>query len=415
MNPLLGIGEGFREIWSHKFRSLLTMLGVVLAVTSLMATFAVTTGMAEGFRRILTQWGGVNRVQILDAEVPEEQQATKDISPGQTYRDVIALRQHLPYLDYVAPEKRINRGLTFRLGDNVVGNNRVRGVEQTFLLTSSLLLERGRMITDLDLERRHRVMVLGEGMVQALWRGSRTDPVGARVRVDNDLFQVVGVFAPSGSRYMDMTVIMPITTMQDIYFSAQVQDGVDLGPDARLDRIYLGIPEGRSMDQVLDHARNILLQTHRGIQDFGFETREDWGDSVESTVRGTQLSGGLISLVTLIAAGVGITNIMLASIKERTREIGIRRAVGARAGDVFLQVVMESLVLAVIGGMLGLVAGYYTVEFLKTIAMEDQMPVLRAEAAWISLAISALVGFLAGLVPAAKAAALKPIEALRFE
>jgi len=179
--------------------------------------------------------------------------------------------------------------------------------------------------------------------------------------------------------------------------------------------VMIKIKDTDRFDEALEQIRNVIWQTHRGIEDFGFNTRQDWAENIENGVRGVQISGGMIVLVTLLAGGVGITNIMLASIKERTREIGIRRAVGATPEGIFLQITLEAVVLSIIAGLLGLAAGYGLVELLKKVSLQEQAPILESKAVIYSFLSAVLTGFLAGILPAWKASQLHPIEALRFE
>jgi putative ABC transport system permease protein len=182
-----------------------------------------------------------------------------------------------------------------------------------------------------------------------------------------------------------------------------------------LSEISVKVADYGRFEQALEQMRTVLLQTHRGIQDFGFRTAEDWFEAIEGQVKGARLSGGMVAAVCLLAGGVGITNIMLASIKERTREIGVRRALGAQPWDIFSQITIEVLLLALIGGALGVVAGFGLIEIIKEISTPDRQPLLRTAHIWISFASGVAVGLLGGLIPAWKAATLEPIQALRYE
>jgi putative ABC transport system permease protein len=415
MNPIRGIVEGFREIASHRFRSLLTVSGVVLGVASLMAMFAVVEGMTEGMRLALNRFGGVERVRIEDTEVPRHQESIREISPGRTYADVEALRR-LSLIEIVSPEKRINRVLSIFHGNRQFDAFGVRGVEQSFLNVNEFFqIGRGRFISDLDVERRHRVLVIGSAVEEALFRGTGVNPVGARVRVDNIGFTVIGVFQRSPFRMVNDRVFMPLSTCMELFFAANVVNGIDQGPDRKLSEISVKVADYGRFEQALEQMRTVLLQTHRGIQDFGFRTAEDWFDAIENQVKGARLSGGMVAAVCLLAGGVGITNIMLASIKERTREIGVRRALGAQPWDIFSQITIEVLLLALIGGALGVVAGFGLIEIIKEISTPDRQPLLRTAHIWISFASGVAVGLLGGLIPAWKAATLEPIQALRYE
>lgn len=414
MNPALGIKEGFREIWSHKFRSLLTGLGVVLGVASLMSMFAITNGQAIQFREALEIWGGASHVSVVDRSVPEEQESMKDLSPGRTHADVVALK-HAPFIDLVSPQLRLNNGVVEREG-RVFRSYWIRGVDAAFLKIEKHRVGSGRFFTDVEHRNHSRVMVMGKTTKRILF-GNRPDQevLGESVLFNGVKFSVIGFFEEYDHRYKDRVVVIPFSTMQELFFSANVVEGEDLGPNRKIDRIVVKVRNMDVMDEAIEQMRNVLLQTHNGVEDFAFRTREDMFDNIEQSVMGIKLSGFIVSGVTLIAAGVGITNIMMASIKERTREIGVRRALGAGQSDVFLQICLEALVLAILGGVLGLGAGYGLIEVVAKLLAETSVPVMDFWAVLFSFVTAVVIGFLAGIAPAFKASKMNPIEALRFE
>lgn len=448
MNLIFGLREGLREIWAHKFRSFLTMLGVILGVASLMAMFALTAGMAKGFRSTLEQVGGIEKVDINDAPVPPEQEARAERSPGRTYLDVIALRKGLRDAAAISPQIRLdNAKVSF---GNKSARPIVSGVLQDNLVVDRHVVRYGRFISDLDLERSHRVCVLGAAVVGDLFGDPEAIPLGEYVRINGELFKVVGIFdnyledwekkaketgiaqqqeerrktrggTPKPSKRWSMFwwkknfVAIPITTMQQVFKSSRMENNVDTGRDTRLSNLAVTIKDPSQLESSLQQMRNILSLTHRGIRDFGFETKEDWLDNIETSTRAAKLSGGLIAGISLLVGGLGIANIMLASISERIREIGIRRAVGATAFDIFIQIVIEATSLAILGGILGVAAGFALVQVLVLLAPAQNNPIIEPTAILISLGFAFLVGVLAGLYPAFKAAQLSPIQALRYE
>ena len=183
----------------------------------------------------------------------------------------------------------------------------------------------------------------------------------------------------------------------------------------RLDALILRVGELAHFRAALDQVRAALSATHRGVDDFDLETREEWFDRMEASIRATRLSGGLIATISLVVGGIGIMNIMLASISERVREIGIRLAVGARGRDIFIQIIIESISIAFIGGLLGVVAAFGLIEILKLIAPNENAPIMTLGGIVFSVGFAVLAGFFSGIYPALRASRLNPIAALRYE
>jgi putative ABC transport system permease protein len=446
MNLWLGLLIGLKEIWAHKFRSFLTMLGVILGVASLLSMFSLTAGIARGFRDFMTQVGGLEMVSVINQEVPPHQEFIWEISPGRTIEDAEAIRTAHGVVNYVSPVLDIPANIVAG-AENF--STEVKGAWPDYMPINNHVVEFGRELSWLDVDQAHHVCVVGSAVVEDLWFG-RPHPecVGEKILINQRPFTIIGVFqlyereedkrrrelglkpetwggrrprgaTGGGGRFgplgrKNSTVVIPITTAFHEFRSATLSGNVDTGPNRKLDGLVVQIANTARFKHTLDRLADILRVTHRGIEDFGFDTREEWFDRTEESVRSVRASHGLIAGISLIVGGIGITNIMLASITERIREIGVRRAVGAKARDIFIQIVVESAVIGVIGGVLGLIASFGIMQILIAISPAENAPVVELQNVLISFSFAVIIGIISGLYPAWRASHIEPIEALRY-
>ena len=446
MNFWFGLMIGLKEISAHKFRSFLTMLGIILGVASLLAMFALTEGIARGMRERLAATGGVERVEINSKDPSEALQDLAFLSPGRTLDDVEALRKGAPLVDLISPEMSLGNTAVSR--SNITLRLNAIGVFPEFLEINKLEIEHGRMIAQADIDSVSRVVVIGPGVVQELWpENPNFIPLGETLRINGKPYQVVGIStyceSESSKRKRDAgfsaaqderrvrrvgkskppqnkwdtywqknhVVAIPLSTM---FYDFKTAANADGSPNRRLDRISIRVADMSLFEEALNQVRAVLDRTHRGIDDFAFDTREEWFDNIESGVRATRTSGSIIAGISLLVGGIGITNIMLASITERIREIGVRRAIGARQRDIFIQIVVESGVIGFIGGILGLIAALGVTKLLVFLSPTENAPVVTISAVLISFSFAVAIGVVSGLYPAWKASTLDPIEALRY-
>jgi putative ABC transport system permease protein len=447
-NWSIAFSQGVGEIWTHWFRTLLTMIGIVMSVSALVGMVALNDGVERGKREATLQGGKLTKIIIQSSQNRAGGTAKGQFSRGLVRDDAAILLREMPSLEWVSPFINYDREkLTF--GSKLSTPRVVAGTEAVATMDHYLPPVAGRFISALDDATSARVCVLGGTTAKELWERP-TDALGRQILIRGVFFRVVGVLpehlseaarrkVASGvseaqnqrrkalrsqsrrSRYdpywwKNSVVIIPLSTAQATFNSANVgADGVDVGPLLNISEIQAGFSSGNQKQTVAEEARRVLLQAHGGVEDFAIQPPDASLDDVEKEIRSNRLTGNVIAGISLLVGGLGIINIMLASIADRTREMGVRRALGASASDIFRQVLVESLLIALLGGILGIGGSLVLLQTLEKISPPDNAPILNWSIVLFGVASAAVIGIAAGLYPAYKASALSPTAALTTE
>jgi len=406
---LMGIASGWNEVLAHKLRSFLTLFGIVLGAAALVGMLGVVKGLLRGMETMIYETGGIERISVMSRPAPESQREIAQLSPGRTLKDVDAILAAVPLAQNVTAEVTIPNGGRISFQGRATWQN-VRGVLPATFIMDRFDVQMGRTLGELDNELQTQVVVLGSAIVDQLFpRG--TDALDRVVTINGQPFTVVGVLREyhasmggGGFSSKNSAVFIPLTTLQTLF---RIDENVDV--------LNVKVADVAHIPIVLQQIANVLTHTHRGIQDIRFETREDLLQRFEETRRSYVVSLGGVAVIGLIVGGIGIMNVMLASINERVREIGVRRALGAKRNDILIQILGESVTLAGAGGLLGMVASVGLIKLLQKIVVEGNRPELSPAALVIGVVFSGLVGIVAGLYPAIRASRLSPVEALRSD
>lgn len=401
------IKVAFRALGRNKLRSLLTMLGIIIGVGAVIAMVSIGQGAQSQVQEQIAA-AGTNLIFVWPGSTQ-----TSGVRAGAgslstlTVADTEAIEGECPAVKYVSPT--VNAG-----GQLIFGNQnwftRFQGTNEKFPQIRSWKIEAGEFFNEADVRTGARVVVLGKTVADNLFQG--IDPVGQSLRIRNLPFRVVGVLAPRGQSLMgqdqDDTVIVPYTTAAK-KFTTWLGNNVN--------SIMMSAVNPNLTAAAEFQVTELLRQRHKippgSPEDFQVRNLSDMAETANETNRILTILLGSIAGVSLIVGGIGIMNIMLVSVTERTREIGIRLAIGARGGDVRLQFLTESVVLSLMGGIVGILVGIGSSFAISYFA---QWPTLVSQLSIIgSVIFSGAVGIGFGYYPAHKAASLDPIEALRYE
>ncbi len=388
----------YMSLMVNKSRSILTMLGVIIGVAAVLIVVAIGEGLkTDTLNRIRSL--GTNLIMIF----PGGGRGGRAARPGRlTEEDLQALKADSRYLKAIAPV--VQRSVTAKYR-NLTHNTQVVGSTADWAHVMAFEIAEGRFLSPTEERARSRVAVIGQEVVDELFYGRAL--VGEFIRLNGVPFEVIGILEEKGGGWgnPDNQVVIPISTARQ-----------RLVGDANISRIYASAANEDVVPDAIEAIKRVLHRTHRVTEmteDFRIRDQTEFLSTMTETTGQLTLFVGGIALVSLIVGGVGIMNIMLVSVAERTREIGIRKAVGARRSDILAQFLIEAVMLSATGGVIGIIVGFAGSGLVgNSLGWQTVVPPWSVA---VSFAFAAAVGVFFGWYPARKAALLDPIECLRYE
>lgn len=378
----------FKNILSNKLRSCLTMLGLIIGIASVIILVGIGNGATSQVQ---------SQVQSLGTDILTVSITSSDTSlEYEQIDDMLDLNN----VDLVAPYKSVSstvsRGTTTSSKSSIIATN------DSYLDVTNMTLEKGRTISIIDIENKSKICLLGHDIAETLF--SLTSPVGETIKIDGDNYTVVGLLTEQGSSMgtdIDNTIIIPITTAKY------------LGSDTSISNLYVKVSNEDYIDKTTTLIENYIRSTLEISSDYySVSSQDSMLDTMENINNTLSLLLGGIASISLIVGGIGVMNVMLVSVTERTKEIGIRKSLGAKKSDILLQFLIESLVLSIIGGIIGVAVGILIGNMANSLGYTFTCD---AGIIILSFSSSAIIGLVFGIFPSYRAAKLNPIDALRTE
>jgi putative ABC transport system permease protein len=406
--------EPFSTAWvgmvTHKLRSFLTILGIVIGVAAVIALMSIGRGATADI---------LSRIEGMGSDLIT-------ISPGSSFfggvrsaagsvrtltqEDATAIQEQVAYINMVAPIYSTSLQLAVG-GENV--NSQVTGVPPEYQEIQNLEIASGTFFSDYEYQRGAKVIVLGSDVKETLF--GDTDPVGQQIRMGANIVRVIGVLESKegmmGSS-PDSAILVPLTAMQQMVAQPRTNQGERI-----VSSIVLTVSDEEQTDYVVEGITNVLRDRHRlgsnVDDDFRIISIQEISETISEATGTMTLLLGAIAAISLLVGGIGVMNIMLVSVLERTREIGIRKALGARERDIWSQFLIEAAFLSFAGGIIGVILGCLIAYFVSSTGLITT--VVSADIILLAVSVSVGIGLFFGFYPAWNASRLKPIDALRFE
>ena len=421
---------GIKSLWMHKLRSTLTALGIIFGVSSVIAMLAIGEGASRDAQEKIAQLGSHNII-IKTVDPPEDQSGTGQQQTlkeyGLTYADAERFRNGIPDVQVIVPNRRLSQQAQYRTRRVAI---EVVGTVPWFPEISNVRLRFGRFLSSTDMHYKRGICAVDEKLVRELF--AFDDPLGQDVKIASDYYRVVGVVTEQASAQTgnnleekDATgakraganlgcIYIPLNTVRNRFgeMSMQISSGSRSFEKVELQEIIVKV---REIDQVMGTRQSVqtLMSRFHKKSDYEITVPLELMRRAKEFQRIFTIVLGSIAAISLVVGGIGIMNIMLATVSERTREIGIRRALGAKKRDIIFQFLSETLILTLSGGVLGIILGSLIPFFVTRFG--QMRTVITTSSLVLAFGISAGVGIIFGLYPAYRAANMDPIESLRHE
>lgn len=403
MDLIESVKMAVTTLTGNKMRSSLTMLGIIIGNASVITMVGVGQG-AQRYASGQFESLGPNVLFILPGSDAARQRST-DIPRTLTLDDAKAIAAQVPSVESVAPQLQSQRLITY---GNKRSDTLITGTTPEFTIVRDFDMERGRFFTDVDVQRRNRVAALGADTAKKIFGSS--DPIGQSIRIRNISFQVIGVMEAKGAflgNNQDESVYIPITTMASQIVGRTSPYGLSVS------FISVTAKNEKSVSAAQFQMTNLLRLRHKIVNsnDFTIRTQKDALEIVGNVTGALTLMLAAIAGISLFVGGIGIMNIMLVSVRERTQEIGLRKAIGATQQDILMQFIIEAVILSALGGMIGTGIGVAGVSLVS--AVSPLKAGVSTTAIVLAVSVSGGIGLFFGVFPARQAAKLDPIVALR--